>query len=459
MSRTIAKQNAREIDAEKLAELKRNAEAILADVRMNFQREQPFVGSISMSLNLIPTRDRRNPTASTDGTNLYFDIAFLSELSPNERMFVLGHEVYHNVMLHFIRQGGRDRELWNIAADMEVNNILATDGLIPPASAILPKTYGFDSDLSAEEYYDKLLQRQRWQQSNSSSSSQKGDGYADGESGDGQQGGAPTKSGNAEGKLDGQFDKHIYDDEDQLADGSGEGMSDKYGAIGEDEDFKPNVKEQVVEKIREAAVSAAQQIERQRGELPAHLQRLVSKLLEPEVNWKERLTQFVTRAMANDPTWNRPNRRFAWNHTYLPGHEGQHLNVAVVLDTSGSTAVDAERFLAELNGIVTAFGSYKLTIVHCDAQVQHVEEYDDDTPFVFDGNGFEMHGGGGTRLMPAFEYIDVNGVEPDVIVAFTDGWTEKFTPDMAPNAPVLWLISPEGGTTENAGFGEVVNFK
>ena len=138
MSRTPAKPNAREITAEKLDELKRNAAAILADVRMNFQREQPFVGSISMSLNLIPTRDSRNPTAATDGTNLYFDIAFLSELSANERMFVLGHEVYHNVMLHFIRQGGRDRELWNIATDMEVNNILATDGLIPPASAIMP---------------------------------------------------------------------------------------------------------------------------------------------------------------------------------------------------------------------------------------------------------------------------------------------------------------------------------
>lgn len=456
MSRTIAKPNARGIAPEKLAELKRNAAAILADTRMNFQRQQPFVGSVSMSLNLIPTRDSRNPTAATDGTNLYFDIAFLSELSPNDRMFVLGHEVYHNVMLHFIRQGGRDRQLWNIATDMEVNGILAEDGLIPPQSAILPEKFGFERNKSAEEYYQLLIEKQQLRQTqNSAGDGEKGDGNAEG--GDGQSNPGADSSGNENGELNGQFDKHIYDDENLAeADGPAD-KADKYGKVGKDEDFQPNVKEQVVEKMREAAVSAAQQIERQRGELPAHLQRLVNNLLEPEIDWKEKLTQFTTKCMSNDPTWNRPNRRFAHCGMFLPGHEGKQLNVAVVLDTSGSTAVDAERFLAELHGIINAFGNYKLTIVHCDSQVQHVDEFDVDTPFIFDENGYEMHGGGGTRLRPALEYLDVNGVEADVCLMFTDGYTEKFTEDMAPNCPTMWLITP-GGTKQNAGFGEIIEF-
>ena len=358
MSRTISKPNARDIVPEKLAELKRNAAVILADTRMNFQRQHPFVGSISMSLNLIPTRDSRNPTAATDGMNLYFDIAFLSELSPNDRMFVLGHEVYHNVMLHFIRQGNRDRNLWNIAADMEVNNILREDGLVPPSSAILPEKEGFAKSKSAEEYYELLVNRQQFKKLNRGGGAEEGnadgDDDDDGNGANGSSSKPLTKSGNTEGKLDGQFDKHIYDDEDLSSMPSPKNTSDKYGKVGEDEDFAPHVEENAVEKIRESAVAAAQQIERTRGELPGHLKRLVKNLLEPEIDWKEVLAQHLTRCMSNEATWNRPNRRFAYNNIYLPGHEGKMLKVAVGLDTSGSTVMDTEKFLSELNGIVGA---------------------------------------------------------------------------------------------------------
>lgn len=437
MSRTLAKPNAKDISPEKLADLKRTAAIILADTRMKFQNRQPFVGTISMGLDLVPVRDANCPTAATDGSNLYFDIAFLSELSDEERIFVIGHEVYHNVMLHFIRQEGRDRNLWNIAADLEVNTILAEDGLTPPVDVLLPEKYGFDKNRSAEEYYNLLLEQQKYQQSNSSGS--KGE----------------NSSGNSDGRMSGQFDKHIYSDE-EMPEGGASNMSDKYGKVGKDEDYKPNVKPETVEKIREATISAAQQIERQRGELPAHLQRIVNKLLESKVDWKDCLAQYVTRCMSNDPTWNRPNRRFAHSGTYLPGHQGNDLNVAVILDTSGSTAVDTERFLTELHAIVESHSNYKLTIVHCDAKVQHVDEFDNETPFIIE-NGYEMRGGGGTRLEPAFDYINVNGVEPSVCIVFTDGYTEEFKANMAPNYPTLWLIS-EGGTKENIGFGEVISF-
>ena len=439
------KKRASEITPEQLAELKRNATAILAETRMAFTREQPFVGNVSMSLDLIPTRDARNPTACTDGSKLYFDIAFLAKLSPSERMFVIGHEVYHNVMLHFIRQEGRDHKLWNIAIDMEVNGILEADGLVPPPDAVTAAKYGFKPQLSAEEYYVLLAKKQSKQSSCSCSGNGDGSGSA-------------QQSGNKDGELGGQFDKHVYENDGSADEHVPEGREDKYGEVGADPDYTPNVKPEAAEKMREAATSAAQAIERERGELPAHLQRLVNKLLEPKVDWKDVLARFVTKHMANDPTWNRPNRRCAANSIYLPGHEGNELNVAVVIDTSGSTVVDSETFLTELNAIVDQHPVYKLTVIHCDTQVQHVDEYSNDMPFYVDEKGYEFHGGGGTRLRPALDYIDVNGIEADVIVVFTDGYCEKFTEDMAPNAPVLWLVT-EGGTKSNLGFGEVVDFK
>lgn len=454
MSRTLSKPNARDIAPEKLAELKRNAAAILADTRMNFQRQQPFVASVSMSLNLIPTRDANNPTAATDGTNLYFDIAFLSELSPNDRMFVLGHEVYHNVMLHFIRQGGRDRNLWNIAADMEVNNILREDGLVPPASAVLPEKEGFAKNKSAEEYYELLVNRQQFKQMNSSGASEDGEGNADGDNSSSSQ---PTPSGNTEGKLDGQFDKHIYDDEDMSSMPSQKDVSDKYGKVGKDEDFAPHVEENAVEKIREAAVSAAQQIERTRGELPGHLQRLVKKLLEPEIDWKEVLAQHLTRCMSNEATWNRPNRRFAYNHLYLPGHEGKMLKVAVGLDTSGSTVMDTERFLSELNGIVGSCDQYSIDVIQCDTHVQHVDHYDNETPLNLNTDGFEQHGGGGTKLKGIFDHIDLNDLDIDLAIVMTDGYCEKFNAEDAPSYPVLWVLTGDA-QMDNLGFGDKVKF-
>ena len=454
MSRMISKPNARDIAPEKLAELKRNAAAILADTRMNFQRQQPFVASVSMSLNLIPTRDSRNPTAATDGMNLYFDIAFLSELSPNDRMFVLGHEVYHNVMLHFIRQGDRDRNLWNIAADMEVNNILREDGLVPPASAILPEKEGFAKDKSAEEYYELLVNRQQFKQMNNSGAAEDGDGNADGGSSSSSQ---PTQSGNAEGKLDGQFDKHIYDDEDMSSMPSPKDTADKYGKVGEDEDFAPHVEENAVEKIREAAVAAAQQIERTRGELPGHLQRLVKKLLEPEIDWKEILAQHLTRCMSNEATWNRPNRRFAYNSLYLPGHEGKMLKVAVGLDTSGSTVMDTEKFLTELNGIVGSCDQYSVDVIQCDTHVQHVDHYDNETPLNLSADGFEQHGGGGTRLKGIFDHIDLNDLDIDLAIVMTDGYCETFRAEDAPSYPVLWVLTGDA-KADNLGFGDKVKF-
>lgn len=469
--RTPAKPNAREITPEKLAELKTIASAILAETRMNFQRQFPFVGSVSMSMDLVPTRDPQNPTAATDGRRIYFDIAFLSELSVNDRMFVLGHEVYHNVMMHFLRQCGRDRDIWNIATDMEVNAMLASDGLFPPITAILPKKYGFEDGRSAEEYYELLVRRQQNQQMMSSSSNSSGskgtcqgcqpsDGNGDkpedmNEDGDG----TPTPSGNKEGKLDEQFDRHIYEGDDLSKEPTDENMSDKYGKLPDhDEDFEPNVEEKAVEKIREAAISAAQTIERQRGELPGHLKRLVNELLEPEIDWKEILLQFTTRCITNDATWNRPNRRFAYSGTYLPGHEGKMLKIAVGLDTSGSTAVDIKKFMSEVDGIVKSFGNYSLDVIQCDTEVNRVDHYDEDMPADFEHEQFNVYGGGGTRLTPIFDYVAVNDLEPDAVVIFTDGYCEQMLAENAPDYPVLWVLTKENSRS-NLGFGEIVEFK
>ena len=443
--RKIAPANSKEISPEKLKELKQNASGILADCRRNMIYRFPFIGSIAMNLDMVPTRDLRNPTAATDGQAIYFDIDFLSELTNDQRIFVIAHEVWHNVMLHLVRREKRNHMLFNVATDLEVNQILVKDGLSIPDGCLLPANMGVPSDLSAEEYYNILLKK------NNSSSNSKSD--------------RPSKSGNSKGgsfggKADSQFDKHVYEGDDvNESESKDECIADKYGKVGLDEDFRPSVTKSNVEHVREAAVAAAETIMRQRGELPGHIANIVNKLIEPEILWKDVLCQFVTRNSGGDKrTWSRPNRRFAWHGTYLQGSETERLRVAVGLDTSGSTSQDMQKFLSEVNGLVKSFGYYDLHIIQCDTHVAKYDKYDESMPLDLEHTEFEVAGGGGTCLMPIFDYVKDNDLDVDVIVIFTDGYTEKFEAKDAPEIPVLWVLTKDGDKG-NIGFGEIATFK
>ena len=419
------------------AELKRNALSILTDVRKTMLQRFPFVGAVAMSLDLVPVRDVDCPTAATDGAAMYWNIEFLAELKPEERLFVFAHEVYHNIMMHSLRRDSRNHQLFNIACDIEVNQLLENDGLVAPKDGCFiknrnhPNGYSFAPNLSAEQYYELLLKN------------------ADRNTA------AAGKSGN--GSLDGQFDIHIFKDDEYEP--SGNETSDKYGKVRHDPDFRPNVTEGNVEHIRESAIAAAQAIERQAGSLPAHLKKIVNSLTEAKADWKEVLSQFVTRSCGDgDRTWNRCNRRFAASGTYLPAHESTRMNVAVVLDTSGSVTGMLPQFLGELNSLVKSFGNYKLTVIQNDCEVEDVAEYTDDSPLDLENVKFKVHGYGGTDLAPAFKHIVDNCIEADCIVAMTDG---EFGCDINASIcsiPTMWLL-PKNGKKEHITFGEIVDYE
>lgn len=427
---------AREISEQRLAELKKNAAGVLAQARRAMMQRQPFTGSVAMNLEIVPVRDVRIDTAATDGKHVFFDIDFLSGLSPEDRVFVFGHEVWHCLMCHFARTENRDRELMNVATDLEVNQILAKDGFTVPSGALMPDRFGFPPDLPAEEYYELLVEKNE-----------------------------TPKTGSG---LDSQFDRHVYsgDDADGMPSrgrGGAEGaceISDKYGKVGIDPDFRPEDPKGNVERVREAAVSASQVLERTRGTLPDYIKGLVQALLKPELDWREQLQQFVTRTCCGEKRdWNPPNRRGIWSGTYLQSRKGEKIRVAVGLDVSGSTAGDIPKFLGELNGLVKSFGKYTVDVIQCDTEVKSANTYTDDDGLDLETEKFEIAGGGGTTLHPIFERIESDPeMAPDAIVVMTDGYCEPFKADEAPAAPVLWLVT-KGGNKGFAEFGEVVEFK
>jgi predicted metal-dependent peptidase len=98
------------------------------------------------------------PTAATDGRDVFVNPAFFGGLAPADQDFVLLHEVLHAALLHVPRRGGRDPQLWNIAADYVVNGMLVHQGYRLPTGGLRDPTR---EHLSVEEIYELLLSKQQ----------------------------------------------------------------------------------------------------------------------------------------------------------------------------------------------------------------------------------------------------------------------------------------------------------
>ncbi len=348
----------------------------------------------TLALRLVAEIDWQIDTMSTDGRKLSLNPGFVTGLSAEELVGVVAHEVLHNALAHHARRGPRDVKRWNIACDLAVNPLLLDAGFILPASRLVPGE-GVYKDLprgkSAEDYYGLLPQE-----------TPEGDSQDDG-NGEGQ--GAP------EGQDPGGC-----------------------GGVKDPASSSPAACRQA-EAEAAVAVAQAQQAARGRGPLPSGLARLVEEVLQPRVDWRDVLRQFVSSFARNDYAWSPPNRRFIHAGLYLPGLRSEELgDVVLAVDTSGSIGEkELARFAAEAQAILEAFDC-TLTIVFHDAEVQQVQHWrSGDGPLTL-----EPVGGGGTSHVCVFDWVASQGEPPTCVVCLTDLYTDF--PITPPAVPVLWAV-------------------
>lgn len=444
----------------KIVEVKETVMKGLEYARWKLLEKSPFIGEMLLRFSIVPTYDCRCNTAATDGSKIFFDCEFYSKLNEKQREFVLAHEVWHNIFLHFRRRQTREPMMWNVATDMEINHMLQNEGMEVLADACLPDP--IVAGKNAEDIYAYLMKQQQKQQkqngkgkgqgqgngSDNSNGDGEGDSDNDGDSQSSSNGGSSgngkkkssssSNNGNNKGKHGNQFDRHIYEGE---AAGDGEKQDGKWGEKGFDEDFNPSMKDakETEDKIKEMVTSVAQSIERKQGHLPAGVASLVEKMLKPEINWKEALSQFVTKTLGGEHSWSRCSRHALARGHYLPGKTDMKIKAALVLDTSGSYLQDLPKFLAEFKALVESFGKYEITMVQCDAAVQDVKTYDADTPMEF--GKFEAKGGGGSDFRPAFKKLRELGDDFNCCITFTDGYITM--PTFPPPYPTLFVLTPD----------------
>tara|TARA_B100000683_G_scaffold220995_1_gene218088 strand:+ start:687 stop:2009 length:1323 start_codon:yes stop_codon:yes gene_type:complete len=374
----------------------------------------PFIGALSMYLELIPVVDHRCMTASTDGRRIFFNPYFLQSLeSEEERMTILAHEIWHCGMSHFSRQHGRieDHEMWNHAIDHEVNSLLEDDGFKIPKNAVL---YHAHKGKSAEQVFELI------------------------------------KSGEIE--MRGQcLDDHSLTNPTMGDDKPGNDGTDGWSTIdvdGEgnitakyDSDFQPRRSDDVWKEWKAKMMAAAQQCQ-ERGHDLGNYKGILDEIFASKLPWQEILRQFLTPMFDSTRKWLPPNRRHVHKKMYLPSlRKEKQLKIVIAIDTSGSTTGDiVKTFVSEVFSIVNSFGGYELRLVQCDYSIQGDVIYDEANPF--DPEKFELLGGGGTDFHPVFNLIADDDEVPEVLLFLTDGYGDA--PKNEPPYPVIWGIN-EGG--------------
>lgn len=350
--------------------------------------------------------DDERVTAYTDGVNKRYGRKFLQTVC-KEQTEVNGLILHENLhiglrhMIHNIDLFKEDAQLANMAADYVVNDMIVSIG--DTQLVKLPEGGCYDAkyhNMNMREVY-RLLKDE--QEQNGSS---------------------------GEGETQGEGDEYFFDEHDFSGDMTPEKAKE--------------VDARIDRAIREGALLA--------GRLGLDLPRSITELLEPKVNWRDVLREFVSSSTrGNDEyTWRKFNRRLVANDMYLPSVENETVGeIVVAIDTSGSIGQEQiNEFASELVSICEAVSPEAVRVLWWDTMVHGEQKFTDNYGAI--GSLLKPLGGGGTRVSCVSEYINKHKVNAECVMVFTDGYLEN---DVKWNitSPTLWLVTHNKGWTPPTG--------
>lgn len=356
---------------------------------------QPFFSSILLKRGLQPRNDIPTMGVNARG-EIFYNEKWVEQRSVDELVFVLAHEVGHVIGMHAARLGKRDHKRWNIAGDAWINDMLkaANIGQFVEGGVDMPGS----KDRTVDEIYNELPE--------------------------------PPEGG-----------------------GKGQGQGGP-GGVGDDllDEGDPLTPEELEKLDAETRVEIAQaaQAAKMQGKMPAALEKIVADLIGTKVAWWDVLERHMTSFVKADYSWARPNKRYA-SYAYLPssGKLPTMGKLVVQVDVSGSISkAELDHYNGHLKGIVEQCRPEEVHVLYVDTRVCKHEVFTIDEEF-----GLEFYSGGGTDMEAGFEYMDKEGIEAEVVVVLTDGFT-SYDHARAPACPVVWCVS----TDQTPTYGEIVRF-
>ena len=371
----------------------------LQSARIRLRSRHPFFGTLLFH---APTNlTEQIPTACTDGRNLYFNPAFIEPLSLQELDGLLLHEVLHAALLHCQRRGARDPQLWNRAADIVVNGMIASleDISLPSGGGLRDPAL---EELPVEEVYEKLQHSMVE---------------------------VPLLL------MDLVERQNLNDGEESDLDGATEGQNQSEGSFGALREYWKNALQR----------SRKEQEQRGQGTLPCGLQRELEALEDAQLDWRSLLARYLPDSQAD---WLGIDRRFVGQGLYLDELQQTSIKVAVCLDTSGSVSQhELSQFYSEVYGLLCQSPETEVDLYFADAELHGPY------PLLLESELPEPKGGGGTDFRPFFEKL--NECEdrelPQLAIYLTDGYG---TYPQEPEYPVIWVINAGGLEESKIAWGD-----
>ena len=366
----------------------------------------------------------------TDGKTISVNWKYISEsekykdMSVDNLIFVICHEIGHLLNLTVDRRGGRHHKFWNYATDYSINSDLInncdghgkpkpigemyySDKLIKPEN---PKGQAWLYDekyrnMTCEQIYEKLIEEFK-----------KDHG----------------------GKTPEQVEQEMSDAVDEWLKNhcKGDQLDDHIPQDSMDETDKGRVKAQV-EAVQK------QMGGQQAGKTDSFLERAFEFLFqEPPFDWRGFLNNYLKAFMKSDFTWKKPSRR-SWGGGYiLPGsNTDKHIKLGIAIDTSGSVGdKEVQEFLGHIAKIMHSFKSFDID-VWCFSTKVHEETLKNYTKTSQDQiKNYELASLGGTEIASNFRWIEDNKKKYDVFICLTDGY-DCIDDLRFDYCPVIWGIT------------------
>ena len=333
------------------------------------------------------------PTAGVSkhgiGMQLTINPEFFNGLSEDHRFGLIKHELLHIAFGHLLlRDLYTDHKLFNIAADLEINQYIKENKL--PTGGLLLSSFpelNLPGKAGTKKYYELLEQAK-------------------------EDGSCPSLE-SLMNEMDGESE-YCHSTWDEFNDLS--------------EPDKKLLQKQVEHQLKESA----EQTVKKCGNIPGEMASIIHKLthIEPaKFDWK----QYLRRFMGNSSIVYTKKLRRKYNKRYAanPGLKIKFKNhILVGVDTSGSVNNDELReFFSELTHMHKT--GHKITVAQCDTSLNSVKEFKPK-------KDWEIHGRGGTSFQPVIDHYNEKKGVYTALIYLTDG--EAYPPDDCPKN-ALWVHS------------------
>jgi len=369
---------------------------------MRIRQRAPFFASLLLFARILPSD--RIETAATDGMSIFYNPIYFASLQPRAVEAVLVHEVLHCALGHVHRRGDREPKLWNYAADIVVNGMVAADNNcdLPPGAIRHHQL----EHCSTEEVYRVLLRHAR-----------------------------------------ASADHPLVADLIFAEPGSESvGLPDS-APSGEKPPSAAATAQHWQAAVGHARLVSAGLGNRGQGTGGGGMELFFRDLGASQIDWRTLLWRFVVRTPTDFSGY---DRRFIHEGLYLDDMQEESVSVNIAIDTSGSIGRgELDMFMSELAAIVRSYPNIDCELYFADAALYG--------PFPLSkSTGIPApRGGGGTSFVPFFEKRDSDPRPSNTVsVYLTDGFGE-FPPN-APRGEVLWVVTPGGRDSSSFPFGQVV---